>query len=230
MLLACLENMQIPVSSLHLTKGADEGNRGAHQGLERRIAVIPHCMHGCNTILLSACMPPSCRVRQARATPSVRCNMGINLDPNFHLTSPAFEPGGAIPVRYTREGDNVSPPLQWTGTPADAAELVLICHDPDAPLIQGATHWVLYGIPPNVSQLPENVGARYLLGARTSGDCDYSGPMPPPGDGPHHYYFWLYATNSPMNLEAGLTRKELLGRLEHHVLAQTRLVGTYQRP
>ncbi|MFZ1025485.1 MAG: YbhB/YbcL family Raf kinase inhibitor-like protein [Limnoraphis robusta] len=89
--------------------------------------------------------------------------MGLNIK-NLRIVSPAFTAGDRIPKRYTSEGENVSPALEWSGLPSGTQQLALICHDPDAPMPRGFTHWVLYGIPATVNQLAE-------------------------ADGPHHYYF-----------------------------------------
>ena len=105
-----------------------------------------------------------------------------------------------------------------------------MCHDPDAPLPQGFTHWVLYGIPAATSKLPEGQGANVFTGGvNGTGKTGYVGPYPPPGHGQHHYFFWLYALDSPLNLKTGMTRDQLLDAIGKHVLEQARIVGTYER-
>ena len=144
----------------------------------------------------------------------------------------AFESGERIPDRHTCEGEDVSPALNWTNAPEGTREFALICHDPDAPLIKPATygfvHWVLYGIPGTVSELPEGV-AEYLQGSNDFGNAGYGGPASPPGHGMHHYFFWLLALDSEGGLDAGLTMWELLDKIEPHVIGMNRLVGTYSR-
>lgn len=157
--------------------------------------------------------------------------MGFALS-EMQLTSTAFASGERIPDRHTCEGDDVSPALNWTNVPEGTREFALICHDPDAPLIKpgtyGFVHWVLYGIPGTVSELPEGV-ADYLQGGNDSGNTGYVGPAPPPGHGTHHYFFWLLALDSETGLDAGLTMWELLDRIEPNVIGMNRLMGSYSR-
>jgi len=105
-------------------------------------------------------------------------------------------------------------------------------HDPDAPLVKpgtyGFVHWVLYGIPGDVSELPEGV-ADYVQGVNDFGNPGYGGPMPPPGHGTHHYFYWLLALDVDADLPAGLTMWELLEKLEPNIIGMNRLVGTYSR-
>lgn len=149
------------------------------------------------------------------------------------LSSSAFESHGKIPAKYTGEGKNVSPPLSWAKAPAKTKAFALICHDPDAPLVCpkgacGFVHWVLYGIPGSVHSLTE--GEReYVEGLTDSGKSGYSGPMPPKGHGLHSYYFWIIALDEELDLEPGLTMRELLARIEPHIIGMNRLVGLYER-
>lgn len=145
------------------------------------------------------------------------------------LTSPAFEHGGLIPRRHTAEGDDTSPALEWVNVPAATAELAVVCHDPDAPLTYGFTHWVLSGIRPDVTGIPEDGGHEYVEGVNDFGNEGYGGPAPPPDHGTHHYFFHLYALDTEIGAEAGLTRLELLARIDDHIIEQARVVGTYHR-
>ncbi|GIU84532.1 MAG: hypothetical protein KatS3mg008_1307 [Acidimicrobiales bacterium] len=154
--------------------------------------------------------------------------------PELHLgsltiTSPAFSHGGPIPDKHTCNGEDVSPELNWSGVPEGTAELVLICHDPDAPLTDGFTHWVVYGIPPDATGIPEGGGAQYKQGTTDFGAQQYNGPAPPPGHGQHHYYFHLYALREPLDAEPGLRREEILRRIDPLITVQARIVGTYER-
>ena len=157
--------------------------------------------------------------------------MGFALS-EMRLTSSAFENGGAIPAKFTGEAEDVSPALSWTDLPGGTKSLALICHDPDAPLVKpgtyGFVHWVLYGIPGDVSELAEGT-ADYVQGVNDFGNAGYGGPMPPPGHGTHHYFFWLLALDSEPDLPPGLTQWELLDRLEPTIIGMNRLVGTYSR-
>ncbi len=148
---------------------------------------------------------------------------------DFRLSSPAFGPLKHIPKRYAYDGDDLSPPLEWSNAPADTKEFALICFDPDAPLPYGFTHWVMYGIPAEVTGIGEGEGKRaFVEGTTDYGEHGYGGPAPPPGHGPHHYYFWLYALDIALNLKPGLTREQLLDTIADHIIEQVRLVGIYE--
>ena len=153
------------------------------------------------------------------------------------LSSTSFPASAAIPKDFTGEGKDVSPALTWSNLPQNTQELALICDDPDAPSPEPWVHWVLYGIPANTTGLPEGIPAEEELkepaGAK-HGLNDFSkpghrGPMPPPGQGPHHYHFMLYALDKKLNLEARLTKAKLLEALKGHILAQGEYIGTYER-
>lgn len=152
---------------------------------------------------------------------------------DLQLTSTAFHALGAIPRKHTGEGPDVSPVLAWSKLPAGSRSLAVICHDPDAPLVAangtyGFVHWVLYNIPATVASLPEATH-EYTAGKNDMGKNGYNGPMPPPGHGKHHYYFWLLALDADPGLPAGLTLWEFLKRAEPHVIGMNRLIGTYER-
>ena len=147
----------------------------------------------------------------------------------LNMVSRAFQPQGRIPDRHTGVGDNVSPALQWSGAPRGTKEFALICHDPDAPLPRGFTHWVIYGIPSRATGIEEGGGGAFTEGPNGAGKPGYTGPMPPEGHGPHHYYFWVYALDKALGLKAGLDLDALLDAIEDHVIEQARLVGVYQR-
>ncbi|PSR23073.1 MAG: YbhB/YbcL family Raf kinase inhibitor-like protein [Sulfobacillus acidophilus] len=151
---------------------------------------------------------------------------------DLRLTSSAFADGGFIPSQYSGEGTNVSPPLSWTHVPANTQSFAVFCHDPAAPLVAsgryGFTHWVLYNIPGSATGLPEGV-SDYTTGPNDAGRAGYTGPMPPPGHGPHQYFFWLLALDQDLHLETGLALGEFLERVEPHLIGMNRLVGLYQR-
>ena len=150
------------------------------------------------------------------------------------IRSDAFEYGQSIPREYTGEGEDVSPPLSWTGVPASARQLALICDDPDAPRPDPWVHWVIYNLSADTTGLAEGVACdeapgRAAEGLNTWGSVGYGGPMPPPGHGVHHYRFHLYALDVPADLPAGLSKEQLLGRLSGHVVGEAELVGVYER-
>jgi Raf kinase inhibitor-like YbhB/YbcL family protein len=148
---------------------------------------------------------------------------------SLHISSPAFEPGAPIPHEYTDDGENISPELVFSGIPEGTRELALVVHDPDAPATDGFTHWVLYGIPPNASGVPKRAGGTFTEGTNSAGSPGYTGPAPPPGHGQHHYFFHLYALDAPLDAAPGLTRDELLARIDDHIIEQARVVGVHQR-
>ncbi|MDA8095337.1 MAG: YbhB/YbcL family Raf kinase inhibitor-like protein [Betaproteobacteria bacterium] len=147
------------------------------------------------------------------------------------LTSPSFRPGESIPKEYTCDGADRSPPLAWSGTPADTKTLALVLEDPDAP---GGTwvHWVLYNIPARVHALEANVPHHPVLadGARQGLNSwpktGYGGPCPPSGT--HHYWFHLYALDTLLDLKTP-TQAQLLDAMKGHILAEAELMGTYRR-
>ncbi len=158
----------------------------------------------------------------------------------IELKSAAFANGAVIPKKYTGEGEDVSPPLAWSGLPAGTKELALICDDPDAPTSEPWVHWVIYKISPELAGLPEGIdkaarlknppgalqGKNSWMSGQTVG---YRGPFPPSGHGVHHYHFRLYALEARLAVEAGLSKTTLLGEMSEHVLAEGELVGTYAR-
>ena len=157
--------------------------------------------------------------------------MGFALS-DMQLTSTAFDAGGAIPVRHTGDGEDVSPEMTWTDVPEGTRAFALICHDPDAPLVKpgtyGFVHWVLYGIPGSATGLPEGT-SDYVQGVNDFGNAGYGGPAPPPGHGTHRYFFWLLALDSEPELEPGLTMWQLLEKIEPAVIGMNRMLGTYER-
>ena len=146
---------------------------------------------------------------------------------DLKLTSPAFHHHTAIPERHSGDGEDVAPELEWTGVPEGTRAFAVVAHDPDAPLVDGFTHWVAYGIPGDATGLPEG-GGDAVQGVNSMGEPGYMGPAPPPGHGTHHYYFWVYALDDDVSLEAGLDRRELIDAIEDHVIEQARLVGTFK--
>lgn len=154
----------------------------------------------------------------------------------MHLTSSAFTDGGAIPVTHTCDGEEVSPPLAWSGIPAGASSLALIVEDPDAPDPQAPkmtwVHWVLYNIPPHAKGLPVGVPAGALPAGTREGLNDwrrtgYGGPCPPIGR--HRYFHKLYALDVVLPSLGKPTRAALERAMQGHVLGQAQLIGTYRR-
>jgi len=161
-------------------------------------------------------------------------------DRAFTLSSRAFAADGRIPAVHAHppEGDDVSPPLAWSGEPAGTRHFALIADDPDAPRREPWVHWVLYGIPAGVHELPQGASkgagrvaepAGVLEGKNDFGDLGWGGPLPPRGHGTHHYHFKLYALDAELELGPGATKADLLTAMAGHVLAEAEVVGTYER-
>jgi len=166
------------------------------------------------------------------ATPEA---MPVASNTGFAITSSAFAEGAEIPVEYTCDGQNVSPPLDWSQSPAGTVSFALIMDDPDA----GAyTHWVIFNLLPDARGLPEAVpkdeklASGALQGKIASGGIGYPigyfGPCPFKGSS-HHYRFTLYALDTSLDLAAGTSKEQVLQAMEGHILAQSQLIGIYQR-
>ena len=145
---------------------------------------------------------------------------------SLRLTSRAFQNEGTIPEKYSKMGGNISPQLSWTGLPEGTRSLVLIVDDPDAPGGE-FVHWLVYGIPPDATELPEHLPrSAARQGLNGFGELGYGGPQPPSGT--HHYVFHLYALDTDSTLPPGMDRQELDGDIEGHVIEEARLTGRYQ--
>jgi len=150
----------------------------------------------------------------------------------IEIKSPVFNPGGEIPAKYTCDGDDVSPPLEWSGVPVQAKSLALVSDDPDAP---GGdwVHWLAYDIPVSAKGFPAGVGASSdgpagaKHGKNSWGKPGYGGPCPPSGT--HRYVFKLYALDAPTGLEPGATKEQLRKAMEGHILGRGELIGRYKR-
>jgi Raf kinase inhibitor-like YbhB/YbcL family protein len=153
-------------------------------------------------------------------------------EPEFRLTSSAFQQEDPIPAKFSCDGEDISPRLTWTNPPSEPQSFALIFDDPDAP--SGTwVHWVLYNLPPETRSLPEAVGPESTLGngalhgSNSWNSLGYGGPCPPSGE--HRYFFKLYALDSVLELEVGASKEQVLEAMQGHILAQTELMGTYSR-
>lgn len=150
----------------------------------------------------------------------------------INITSSAFADGGLIPSKYTCDGADISPPLQWDAIPEGTKSIALISDDPDAPMGTWV-HWVLFNLPAETKELAENVPPDETLpsGARQGvsdfGRIGYGGPCPPSGT--HRYFFKIYALDTTLDLQAGANKRQLLKAMEGHILAQGQLIGKYKR-
>lgn len=146
---------------------------------------------------------------------------------DLELTSPAFMDGGFIPIRYTCKGSDISPALKWTGVPPATKSFALIMDDPDAP--RGTwDHWILYNIPANVTEIPEDpvtLHKETQVGLNSWKKNAYGGPCPPSGI--HRYFFKLFALDTVLTPKKNMTKAELLKATQGHVLASAELVGNF---
>jgi Raf kinase inhibitor-like YbhB/YbcL family protein len=165
---------------------------------------------------------------------------------NRYKTSTNRRPSGSTyaTAGYTVEGEDVSPPLSWAEVPDGARSLALICDDPDAPSPKRPAkhpwvHWVIFNVAPGTSELPAGVsrkaepdeigGARQGVNSWPTNNLGYRGPAPPPGSGPHRYFFRLYALDTKLDLPAGATKEQLVQAMSGHILAEGKLIGIYER-
>ncbi len=154
------------------------------------------------------------------------------VEMSMKLVSAAFQEGGTISEKFTCDGADRSPPLNWDGVPDETKSLVLILDDPDAPMGTWV-HWVVYNLPPTIGGLSEGVvPEREIKGGGLQGMNDfrkigYGGPCPPAGE--HRYFFKLYALDTVFPFAAGVTKAQLMIAMEGHVIEETHLMGRYRR-
>lgn len=153
----------------------------------------------------------------------------------IRLTSSAFSEGAPIPLRYAGAGvgDNVSPPLAWSGLPPGTVELALVMEDPDAPLPRPFVHLVVAGIAPMPETIAEEAlsgGAHNLLiGRNMLRQTIYAGPRALPGHGLHRYVFELFALNRKLSFKKPPSLAELMSAMNRAVIARGKLEGTFER-
>lgn len=144
----------------------------------------------------------------------------------MQLKSSAFADGGSIPSKYTCDGQDISPPLQVSGVPDGAESLALVMDDPDAPT-GTFDHWLVWNIPPDTTDIPEDTEPEGVQGRTDFGNLGYGGPCPPSGT--HTYRFKLYALDARLDLAEGARKANLESAMEGHILAQAGLNGNYSR-
>lgn len=147
----------------------------------------------------------------------------------FTLSSTAFANGEDIPVTFTCDGDDISPPLEWMNPPAGTRSYALVVEDPDAP--DGTfTHWILFNLPAEMSSLPESANGLGVGGRNDFEEEGYGGPCPPPNHGDHRYYFRLHALDvESLDLAEHATREDFDNAVAGHVLGTAELMGRFRR-
>lgn len=152
--------------------------------------------------------------------------------PSMQVRSSGFSNGSELASRFTCDGANVSPDLQWSVPPAGTKSLALVMHDPDA--LVDFTHWIVFDLRPDAGSLAEGASGQGILPqGSTEGMNDfdqrgYGGPCPP-GDKPHRYVFHVYALDTRLELTASVNRRQLDSAISRHILADGEITGTYRR-
>jgi Raf kinase inhibitor-like YbhB/YbcL family protein len=158
---------------------------------------------------------------------------------SFHLRSVVFTHKGEVPIQYTGEGDDFSPPLMWAGEPAGTEEFVLLFEEEAGKGDEPFVHWLVYRIPSSMHEIPAGIRPKDqisdlvgtpLQGMNSAGLLGYCGPMPPLFDSWHRYHFTLYALDAPLkSLEPGMTKSQILERMKSHILDEAKLSCRYKR-
>lgn len=168
----------------------------------------------------------------ASADSSTSGGEGTEDPVTLSVRSSAFSAGDLIPTEHTCDGEDVSPPLTWSGAPAETRSFAIVVDDPDAPS-KTWVHWLVYGLPSTVTRLDEGASSEGLPGSAREGrndfdDVSWGGPCPPVGPA-HRYYFRVFALDETLSLEAGARRAELESAMEGHVIGRGEAMGHYQR-
>ncbi len=147
------------------------------------------------------------------------------------IKSSAFENNQSIPSKYTCDGQDTNPALEFSDIPEDAKTLVLIMDDPDVPVnLRGDgmwDHWIVFNISPDIKEISEGEEPLGVHGRGTSGNLKYHGPCPP--DREHRYFFKLYALDKELDLPEGSTKQEVETAMQGHILESAELIGLYKR-
>ena len=152
----------------------------------------------------------------------------IQPNPSMKIRSSAFADGAHIPARFSRFGDDRSPPLEFSEIPSDSRSLALIVDDPDAPT-GTFTHWLVFNLSPSTPGLKENGRVDGMReGSNDWDETSYGGPRPPRGV--HRYYFRLYALDTQLDLPAGASRADVEHAMSGHVLAEAQTMGRFATP
>ena len=153
---------------------------------------------------------------------------------SMKLNSSAFKNGDRLPQRFSCDGEDMSPPLAWTGAPENTRSFAIFCDDPDAP--SGMFHhWAIYDIPKTTHELPEGFAANVarslvLQGTNDFGKPGYGGACPPKGHGTHHYHFKVMALDcGHLDTHGRNKAADVEATARDHCLAEAELVGIYSR-
>ena len=177
--------------------------------------------------------------QEEASLPLLQQETTMQKNSSFSLTSESFENGAVIPKQFSCDGENVNPPLMIQHTPEDTVSLVLLVDDPDIPQevkdargIEVFDHWTLYNIPATTTLLEaDGIPKGALQGVNGRGEQTYTGPCPPPEYEPteHRYFFKLFALDTTLEFISPPTKDEVMEAMERHILAETQLMGIYDR-
>ena len=143
------------------------------------------------------------------------------------ISSAAFENNSFIPSKYTCEGQEINPPLEFKDVPEDTKSLALIVDDPDAPM-KTWTHWTIWNIDAKTIQIPENSCPKGAIEGVTSfGRTGYGGPCPPSGT--HRYFFKLFALDKMLDLSPNSYVRDIESTIEGHIIQKAELIGLYKK-
>jgi Raf kinase inhibitor-like YbhB/YbcL family protein len=153
------------------------------------------------------------------------------------VTSPDFADGEALPVRYTADGEGISPPIAWSGVPDEAKMVVVLIEDADSPTPYPLVHAIVWNLPPEPGSLEAGAmplesepGQSPTMGVNSYLRIGYLPPDPPPGHGPHHYAFQVFALTARPELDTSAPgRTELVDSLHAYAVAKGLMIGTYER-
>jgi hypothetical protein len=172
-------------------------------------------------------------IRPLRAGADTLARSKEHTTPGITVRSASFPERSAIPARYAGER-GIAPEVQWSQVPHETQEVVVLCEDPDAPFPQPYVHWVVYGLSPSQTSLPEGLAPDAKLGndahqgKNSAGRVGYTGPQPPRGHGVHHYHFQVFALARRLGLAPGADRDALVAAMHGHVIVSGEVIGTYE--
>lgn len=149
--------------------------------------------------------------------------------PTIEVHSIAFEPGSSLPISCTADGVGAPPALGFDEIPEGTKSLVVLCEDPDAPLLEPFVHWLAFGISPDAASIDAQTQHDFSLGENSRSEPGFTPAAPPPGHGLHHYHFQVFALDIALTLSAGSDRDAVLDAAKGHVLGWGEIVGTYER-
>ena len=151
----------------------------------------------------------------------------------MRITSESFKDGQPMPVAHSVDGDGALPPLHISDVPARAVSLAIASHDPDVPRDRrpdgNFDHWVVWNIPATTTIIEDAESHGGVVGRNTAGTNAWYPAGPPPGSGPHRYYFTLYALDTELDLPDDTTRADLEAAIDGHVIESAQIMGTYER-